>query len=770
MQIHNSRTNLITDHDVRVEDVIEDREYQSLRREQNLHVKHSDENQIDDDSIRRHEMDRGSEIEYGGGRGSLKRQQAEDINTIERDQLFIKEGNAEILRLVTRGKNDEDNIYVNVPPRPIQSQVQPQYIMVDNGGKEILMRRYIEEQANGKQIITEHYQVIPGASNVMQQPLPNEVHTNQEVFVTRTQLDGGSNIYIDPNQADIKNEDLKHASSTHSIIQQELENSLKQQNLLLRQILLEREKLEEKYNQQETALETQSLPGHSMAIATQTDCETGTQTSPLNIKMERRRARSENDDSMSEDDYEYIRYSPANSPDGGYYLKKRRHRKKLKNKEVDKPRRRIVMVDDVKRKIRTPIQEENEEVPTKSSSPPLKKNHETRSSILRRLKNQQKTEIKSKSPGLKKDILIEIADSLDKQKKKKSHRTHIESDSDEKDGLSTDSLEDYYEIDESPVQVTISKNSKSIIYSKRGSTNDLKEISKDSKKSIKHESYSVPSSTKRISRKDNESFSKKKDARQATSEPPTRSVKGQAPQPPSKKVQIEKTTSETDLTKEKSVPRYMEWYFNKNQETPDKDKNKIKIQIKKPAVLERNKKKTLSKSSDNLEEETSTKNRLVLKEDIQMAKNFNSNNTPTSNHPLLQHSEHRYEHDYIPGPEISQVTNNLSHYMYPQTPPSIKPRETKTQLNVSVPNKPKPSPIKEEPIKKTKYIKKPTDESKQLNASTLEDDHDSGIAMNSLLNSMKRRNPITDKKSVFAIAYDDVRIKQIEENESPPVT
>lgn len=60
-------------------------------------------NHADEDSIRRHEMERGSDVEYER-RLSLQRQQAQDeANLNGRDQLFIKDGNAEILRLVTRG-------------------------------------------------------------------------------------------------------------------------------------------------------------------------------------------------------------------------------------------------------------------------------------------------------------------------------------------------------------------------------------------------------------------------------------------------------------------------------------------------------------------------------------------------------------------------------------------------------------------------------------------------------------------------------------------
>jgi hypothetical protein len=235
------------------EDIEDEQDYTSIK-----HVNVKDNTltthpPIDDDSIRRHEMERGSDIDYER-RMSFKRQQAqEEANVSGRDQLFIKEGNTEILRLITRGGQlgSTENLYINVPQRSSQ---QPQYVLVENSGKEILMRRYIEEQSNGKQIIREHYQVIPNATYV--QTLPNEVHETMQVDKRESHLQ--QNSQKDSNLVD---SDMQHAVSNQSlVIQQELENSLKQQNALLRQILLEKEKLEEKYKEHENALETQSLP------------------------------------------------------------------------------------------------------------------------------------------------------------------------------------------------------------------------------------------------------------------------------------------------------------------------------------------------------------------------------------------------------------------------------------------------------------------------------------------------------------------------------
>lgn len=816
---------MITDRDVFIEDVDEPEnqtEYPSVSRlNPNKDVE-------DDDSMRRHEMDRGSDIDYN----NRKRQTNDDHNLATgREQLFIKEGNAEILRLITRGRNEEENIYVNVPPR----QQQPQYIMVDNsgGGKEILMRRYIEEQSNGKQVIREHYQLLPGATQTyMQQPtelLPSQANSNiyqqsqpeHEVKVIHTHAVQNAAAGNAPsNLVDNNNENqLSHALSHHSLIQQELENSLKQQNALLRQILLEKEKLEEKYNQQETAMETQSLPGHSLAIATQTDCESSTQTDPLNMRLERRRTRSENDDSMSEDEYEYVRYSPPNSPEGVYWIKRRRHRKKSKYKESDKGRKKIVTVEAVKRKIRTPIQEENEE--TQQKTPLLRRAMDTKTSMMRRLKNEGI----GKNERLKKDILLEISDSLmdekivpkinDKRKNfhevyKRNVKYYEEnSDSDRENEhkkiyYSADSLEGMHTDEEVEERIRIS-----------------------TKSSSKSTSVSpAPKVKPRVSRPEIKSSKSERQVfkRLTASEPPNRPGKGPAPKPPDDgKSKKDKHYSDSDMLQRlkdeayeipKGVPKYMEWYFQKNKDDEiakklgvepvakdkekerekerekEKEKEKEKERMQKAVmaaakakaaserIVDAMKKKKAplvqSKSEEKLDEiktkpeplprTSPPKETRMLKEEIQLAKKVTSQAAPSdsNHHQLLQHSEHRFEHEYDPAPSIAPQPSKLPHYLYPHSPPVVTRGET-TKCPMAT-----HSPIKENEVKDSKS-KIPLESSKTLNAATLEDDLDSGIAMNSRLNNMGRRNPIAEKKSVFSIAYDDVRIKQIRsESDSPP--
>lgn len=827
-QFHNSRTNLINEREVYADDT--DHELEQIKR------KH-----IDDDSMRRHEIDRGSDIEYDP-QTSLKRQTGQDDGHVSnRDQYFIKDGNAEILRLITRGKNDEENIYVNIPPQ------HPQYIMVENSGKEILMKRFIDEQANGKHIVREHYQIIP--TTMQQQKLgddmPNAQHVS-EIYVNKSQP--GSLIYSqpDPNQEvklihtnhvqsashlNVPDSQMQHAYSNSSI-HQELENSLKQQNALLRQILLEKEKLQEKYSQQEIALETQSLPGHSMAIATQTDCEAGTQTENASAKPLRRRARSENDDSMSEDEYEYVRYSPPNSPEGVYWIKRRKHKKKTRNRASEKPRKRMVMVEEIKRKIRTPIKEENEDFA--SQSPP--RNYlETKTSLLRRLKNgtnSHKHGQVNRSAGLKKDVLMEISDSFDEQHRQhpdsssyerrknfqKSHTKQIEyyDESDEdsdndivirRNNYSADSLEDEYTDSEEMTQREKRRNYRNIIFSRQGSSTDAKDAigypvyDSDGRRYIAVHSVTSTPASKRMSRKDSTNDGDRH-RRYTTSEPPHRSNKGPAPKPPEPKISKKVATrSETDLmhrmredgyeiTKHMPAPRYMEWYYNKSKESDlekkrhdeyrnEKEKSKVSNKKLVGGIEKRIKSKASRFDEQKFKPEPlprttpPPKGARMLKEDVQLNKTLAPKIQTDSNHPLLQYSEHRYEHEYNPAPDIPVPPTKLPHYMYPETPPlaSVESRnKSKGQKQ-----KPKPSPIRENEVKESSSrhssqtdINANHNVSKQLNASTLEDDHDSGIAMNSLLHSLGKRNPIADKKSVFTIAYDEAKIKRIQsESDSP---
>ncbi|XP_035891037.1 cadherin-86C isoform X3 [Anopheles stephensi] len=899
--MHRSRTNLLNaDRDMYVEDVDEhDPEYQSLKRIHHHHHHHhggagnggkpvaDDVLPIDDDSMRRHEMDRGSDLNYER-RGSFKRQghaappqlvaHGDDIEP--RDQYFIKDGNAEILRLITRGRNEEENIYVNIPQQQQQQRPgaanQPQYIMVDNGGKEILMRRYIEEQANGKQIIREHYQLLPGTTFI--QTIPNEVPVRRGEHVTEVKIGAAQAGRSKMGGEQGENEDggrLKPAVSTHSLMHQELEHSLKQQNALLRQILLEKEKLEERYNQYEQALETQSLPCQSMAVvvaATQTDCDTGTQTDPVraggpNGGLGRRRTKSENDDSLSEDEYEYVRYSPPDSPDGVYLIKRRRHRKKTKHRVGKgsfsgehsggestgerKSNRRIIVVESVKRKIRTPIQEEDDELVHHGQHGHGRDGHhgqgshrrggqETRTSILRRKRNEELSRgsngnghgstSNGKDHRLKRDVLMEISDSLHGEQSRGGGRRSNGAGAageNRRKKVYRKNVKYYEDSDGSEKEVVVQKN-----YFSADSLDEITSDVEDYRYSVTKTSKSVTVSPKasveqRISRRDDKTETTTTRIRLTTSESPSRRQstgptvappppKGPAPKPPrmSKSLSKEEGLNETTAGGEQHAvnPKYMDWYYNLGKDADSLEKREGRKrqeqqQQQQPAVGTTTLTTTTTSSTTTITTGGSRKKpdmdagakgkpepaprtsppkeARLLKEDIQHARKVQQQTQSQqqqhpgseagNSHPLLQHSEHRYEAEYGTGPQVPAPPDKLPHYLYPETPPIVS-RDNKVQIKIVDSSAASTGPQAPQTAAKpaaggtsTKPTNTTGTNAKTLNVSTLEDDHDSGIAMNSLLHTKGKRNKIADKKSIFTIAYDDVRIRQIRsESDTPP--
>ncbi|XP_002137604.3 cadherin-86C isoform X1 [Drosophila pseudoobscura] len=863
LSFHNSRTNLINDRDVYMEDLVENRDIvDDITR--NREIKQLDyaqrqrceteAHQIDDDSMRRHEIDRGSDMDFPAAQNSMK----------SKREMFIKEGNVEILQLMTRDKIhdgaalDDDNIYVNVPLKPLGNLSHPQLLMVDNTGKEILMRRFIEEQPDGKQIIREHYQIVPGATYI--QSMPNEVQQASNLKVdTYPLVKSGPNsivysqmepevkvIHTQPEHAVEASSKMRPAISNHSLTQ-ELEQSLKQQNSLLRQILLEKDKLESGYTQ-EVALETQSLPGQSMAIGTQTDCDAGTQTDTvashiahtsvssqahMKTKSSHRRARSENDESMSEDGYEYVRFIPPNSPEGTFWIKRRRTKKRRKQ-----PRKRIVMVEEVKRKIRTPIKEEEELHERKSRVPPKKPMRETKTSILRKQLSDESRKTDATSNGeskasalLKSDVLIEVTDSFDENKSTRNHSTrkilvdkyYKHSDGEFDDGEFDEGDDTEYSFDSDGDEIVIRT---SAVVPSRGQKSDQFVMEPKEKRNlsfspenmggIKQQKYprtQTPeeavqeaqlNSIPRLSRRD----SKKRDnnpRRQTSSEPPHNRLSVSKfdsiaieddNTPPAATSLIDRSyQSEAELgnlegARERNVPKYMEWYYNKKksslsgrtstESSKSQPANKKKggsseKRVTKTRIAVQNQDSDFHDDGGKYKPEpaprrSAPKGSRLLKEDRALNKQHRPKKETYTNHPLLQHSEHRFERESAI--EVPAQPTKLPHYMYPETPPyaaTASDKELSAQRQ-----QPKPSPIKENEVKvtnsKINLLKQgrslahqtSSHAQKQLNASTLEDDHDSGIAMNSLLNSLGRRNPIAEKKSVFSIAYDDVsRVKKI---------
>ena len=323
-----------------------------------------------------------------------------------REQHFFREGNAEVLRLVTRGQVEDTTSHLHQPHHH-----RPTALIVD--GKDIILQRFIEDQKSRHEL---SMQDIEAARSMESHQRSKEVCQQQqpEIILIPDRLDLGHRQHIEeigPNvqrlvidhgdygSQKIDKESLRESQMRETMRQEKQEavasgvpiaerppavttdhvqaNSgqypfhdleLARQNALLTRLLLERENRRAGAGGVDSTsyLETQSLPGQ-VAIATQTDRTAATQT-------ERQvKSRSDNDESDEES----------------------RHRKKLKSRKKygdgDWKRSRTLWM-------KSPIEEE--------VSPCFDK----RLSILRKKVREVK---EGRKISLEPDVLREISDSLD---------------------------------------------------------------------------------------------------------------------------------------------------------------------------------------------------------------------------------------------------------------------------------------------------------------------------------------------------------------------
>nr|XP_012151364.1 PREDICTED: uncharacterized protein LOC105663916 [Megachile rotundata] len=343
------------------------------------------------DSLQRHEMDRGSDVQRHPFRQRYM-DPAMNEETSVREQHFYREGNAEVLRLVTRGQVEDTSSHLHHPPHHHRSTT----LIVD--GKDIILQRFIEDQKSRHELSV---QDIEAARSMESHQRSKEMFQQQqpEIILIPEKLDLGhrqhveeigpnvQRLVIDHGDYDLQmdkeqmrdkdgaagtsmperpaaNKDVQPNKSQYSFHDLELAR----QNALLTRLLLERESKRPGGGGVDSTsyLETQSLPGQ-VAIATQTDRTTATQT-------ERHvRSRSDNDESDEES----------------------KHRRKLKSRKK--------YSDGEWRRTRTlwmksPIEEEG--------GPCFDK----RLSILRKKVKEVK---EGKKISLEPEILREISDSLD---------------------------------------------------------------------------------------------------------------------------------------------------------------------------------------------------------------------------------------------------------------------------------------------------------------------------------------------------------------------
>ncbi|XP_018332036.1 cadherin-86C-like [Agrilus planipennis] len=422
------------------------------------------------DSLRRHEMERGSDRD-------LRRKVAHKRESLDRDHLYIREGNADILRLITRGG---------------EQQAQRQYF-VDNqnnlvdSGKDILLKRFMDQQGTS-------HQVKVGT-------LPHESHRAYEG-------------------------------------QENLEAVLRQQNSLLRQIILERER--------EVRLETQSLPA-----GTQTDRNAGTQTEELYIlRPPQRKIYSDNDASDGSEAEEEI------------LLTRLRGRKK-------KERRRRAL--EIRRKITTPIREESEEyIEPIEAQGVFRSTDNLRGRVLKEILLNGISRTDVSKLGINKEILTEIFNSLDASESTEKDQSQQKRNRKDNGEYSSDSLE---EGDHRPrkSKIRFSKQAQ-----KYRSETDLSKMS-EAKSQLKAKSQS----------------------------------------------NLDLSEEKVKTKSKRGASRYMEWY-NKSKRpgiTRNKEEDSKSVKVVDPLLKQAKPKGGISESSGTSSSKSSRKQR----------------------HPLIQHSEHRFE-------------------------------------------------------------------------------------------------------------------------------
>lgn len=763
---------------------------------------HYNRREHDNDSIRRHEIDRGSDVGvfHKSDDKHDKTQNVQDKThaptSLGRDQFFIKDGNTEILRLVTRGNNEEER-YVNLPihqQRPVTIIPHTQYVVVDSG-KDLLMERFIREQGEEAKNIRERMSKITT-------DLDNMSGKDVKSYGQRSQV--GSDViqhqYHDytnlppevPGAVPLKAEMLQTAllemQNKSSINQELLESSLRKQNELLHQILIERERIMQNHetaSQIESKMETQSLPGHSV-IATQTECHIGTQTESQLLKPSRRKARSDND-SYSEDDSQIMVEDDETKKT--VWIKRKKPKKKIKYKDP----RRSIRAYDLKRKIKTPILEESEISPSFESEKYVKvsKTNEREE----RVKNYG-DRTKSVVTTSKNETVSSTQIKLSESEKKARQRILMEI---------SDSLEDKIESDISDKRLRLQRQSPVAIEAVTSKLALEHESSKDSKSQSSSASGKVGRNL--VFSRQGSSTEARDEAELLKLKSPDIDEQKSKNETTSSNESSKKRTNETESVKsdtkpaQKSVPRYMQWYGKKSAQpskqpapekaVPSKPKrgSKLKNDDDKTGrygkIITKENQASEAKKNFKLKENEFIHPRLLKEEKV----------TPVPEgplpgvHPLLQHSEHRYEHNYENQNPLCyiQPTHIPKYLGQPNVPLPRRQSDQPIYVNQDdVKNKEKQEisesalthsisistsyeeDIKNAPEVHVSKINIGGDTETSHTITSKVEDNDSGIAMNTKVQQTGnvKRLPITEKKSVFRIAYDDVQTKQLRPDSS----
>ncbi|XP_018055353.1 PREDICTED: uncharacterized protein LOC108691909 [Atta colombica] len=267
------------------------------------------------DSLQRHEIDHGSDIQRQAYRQRYVDPELSNETAI-REQHFYREGNAEVLQLVTRGQVEDRSQHRHYPT-----------FIVD--GKDVLLQRFMQDQKARHELPIQEPEIVRTIDS--HQRSRNLYQHKQEILLLPEELDvrrrraeelessaqklamddkyAAQNIDTELQVRDVRHQEISTnvpgispkdrplivKDQTQSTTMQSYtfhDMELARQNALLTRILLERESRHAGGVMMDAAsyLETQSLPGQ-VAIGTQTDRAAATQTD------RHVRSRSDNDES-----------------------------------------------------------------------------------------------------------------------------------------------------------------------------------------------------------------------------------------------------------------------------------------------------------------------------------------------------------------------------------------------------------------------------------------------------------------------------------------
>jgi hypothetical protein len=283
----------------------------------------------------------------------------------------MRDGEAEILRLVTRGRSLDEDEFAKVAPecdqRPM-TLVQPRQHNSARAvnGKEIIMQRFMADQSNNG----------------------SREHGEEDISGTGP-------------LASLRRQDM--------LVRRIIEEEARLNNtLLLTEALVAQRQHEQFLATRADNIETLSLPGQA-TMSTQTDVNSSTQTEPFHLmRPPRRRARSDNDDSYTEEEDQERRIIAGGTATShslgsalrGFWNKRRRSkRKRILFHRGDSRLKRAgwrngFSMPGKRHKIKTPIMEETESALEAAEGQPdyfsFSKYSENKTSMLRRRNNKAK--------------------------------------------------------------------------------------------------------------------------------------------------------------------------------------------------------------------------------------------------------------------------------------------------------------------------------------------------------------------------------------------